>query len=79
VVVGLPLGMNDHDTPQTSRVREIIADLRNILPVIVEEVDERMTTQAAQRLQKDASQKRQALDAQAAVEILQTYLAIKKT
>jgi RNase H-fold protein (predicted Holliday junction resolvase) len=71
--------MDYRDTPQTSRVREVIADLRNILPVTVEEVDERLTTQAAQRLKNEASQKRQALDAQAAAEILQTYLATKKT
>lgn len=79
VVVGLPLGMEALDTPQTSRVREVIADLQNVLPVTVEEVDERMTTQAAKRLKNEANQKRQALDAQAAAEILQTYLATKKS
>jgi putative holliday junction resolvase len=78
VVVGLPLGMGDTDTVQTSRVREVIADLQNVLTVPVEEVDERMTSQAAKRLQQDAGHAPAPVDAQAAVEILQTYLSKKQ-
>ncbi len=75
VVIGLPLGMNGKDTPQTSRVREVVADLANLIPIPVEMVDERLTTQTAVRLQHDGDRHANTPnDTQAAVAILQTYL-----
>lgn len=73
VVLGLPVGMDGKDTPQTSRVREIAADLQNVLGIPVDVLDERLTSVEAAK-QRRAAEKSGAVDADAAVLILQTYL-----
>jgi putative Holliday junction resolvase len=74
VVLGLPIGMDGKDTPQTSRVREVAADLGNALNVPIDLIDERLTSQTAQREQHESSARSAADDARAAAAILQTYL-----
>lgn len=74
VVLGLPMSMNGKDSLQTSRVREVAADLRHILTVPVDTIDERLTSTEATRL-RQAAEKHGAVDADAAVLILQSYLA----
>lgn len=74
IVLGLPLGLDGKDTPQTSRVREVAADLGGALQLPIDLVDERLTSQTAQREQREASARPAADDARAAAAILQTYL-----
>ncbi|MEK7631978.1 MAG: Holliday junction resolvase RuvX [Patescibacteria group bacterium] len=74
VVLGLPVGMDGKDSPQTSRVREVAADLQDILGVPVDLMDERLTSVEATRRRQEA-EKRGAVDADAAVLILQAYLS----
>lgn len=74
IVLGLPMGLDGRDTPQTSRVREVAADLGSALHLPIDLVDERYTSQAAQRDQRQASARPAADDARAAAAILQTYL-----
>lgn len=76
VVLGLPVGMDGKDSPQTSRVREVAADLQNVLGLPVELLDERLTSVEATKRRQDA-EKRGAVDADAAVLILQAYLQRK--
>lgn len=76
VVIGLPIGLDGKDTKQTSRVREVAADLVHVLNVPVETIDERLTSAAAEKLNLESGKSaKQKIDAQAAVQILQTYLA----
>lgn len=76
IVLGLPVGMDGKDTPQTSRVREVAADLQNIFGIPVELLDERLTSVEATKRRHEAL-KRGAVDADAAVLILQAYLQKK--
>ena len=78
LVIGLPLGLDGKDTPQTSRVREVAADLGNVLHIPVEIVDERLTSEAAKELHKESGKSLHSVDAQAAAQILQTYIAQKQ-
>jgi len=84
VVIGLPLKLDGSDSPQTEKVREITAVLKNKLrsngmqnvEVIYE--DERFSTAMAERVLIDADMSRKkrksVIDKQAAVIILQSYL-----
>jgi putative Holliday junction resolvase len=84
VVVGLPINLNGTDSVQTQKVREFAARLENKLrsngkadvPVILH--DERFTTKIAERvlIEADVSRKKrkEVIDKQAAVVILQSYL-----
>jgi len=74
VVLGLPISLDGKDSPQTSRVREVAADLQNVLSIPVDLVDERLTSKEATRRQQDAGKRPGDVDADAAVLILQTYL-----
>ena len=74
IVLGLPIGLDGKDTPQTSRAREVAADLGNALQIPIDLIDERLTSQSAQREQRDSSARPAADDARAAAAILQTYL-----
>ena len=84
VVIGLPLKLDGSDSPQTEKVREFRQRLENKLKgsgmnnVKVEFYDERLTTVMAERvlLDADLSRKRrkEVIDKQAAVIILQSYL-----
>ena len=84
VVIGLPLKLDGSDSPQTEKVREFRQRLENKLTgsgmndVKVEFYDERLTTVMAERvlLEADMSRKKrkEVIDKQAAVIILQSYL-----
>ncbi len=84
VVIGLPLKLDGTDSLQTEKVREFRQRLENKLTgsgmndVKVEFYDERLTTVMAERvlLEADLSRKKrkEVIDKQAAVIILQSYL-----
>ena len=84
VVIGLPLKLDGSDSPQTDKVREFRQRLENKLTgsgmndVTIEYYDERLTTVMAERvlLEADMSRKKrkEVIDKQAAVIILQSYL-----
>ncbi|RJO59570.1 Holliday junction resolvase RuvX [Candidatus Parcubacteria bacterium] len=79
LVIGLPIGLNGKDTEQTSRIREIVADLRNVLEVPVETVDERLTSEAAEKLNLESGKTKGPTDAVAAAQILETFLQQKNS
>ena len=84
VVSGLPLMLDGSDSPQTEKVYEFRTKLENKLrgsgmnDVKVEYYDERLTTVMAERvlIEADLSRRRrkEVIDKQAAVIILQSYL-----
>ncbi len=83
VVAGLPLMLSGEDSPQTAKVREFVAMLENKmrsngLKFGVEFQDERFTTKIAERVLIEAdvsrSKRKEIIDRQAAVIILQSYL-----
>lgn len=84
VVIGLPLSLSGEDSIQTEKVREFRVKLENKMrsmglgKVAIEWQDERMTTLQAERvlIEADLSRKKrkQIIDRQAAILILQTYL-----
>ena len=78
VVVGLPAHLDGTPSPQTSRVRTIVARLAARLDVPVFTQDERLSSrEAEQRLsvrEKDWRKRKAKLDAAAAAVILQDYL-----
>ena len=84
VVIGLPLKLDGTDSPQTEKVREFRQRLENKLTgsgmndVKIEFYDERLTTVMAERvlIEADMSRKKrkEVIDRQAAVIILQSYL-----
>ena len=88
VVIGLPLKLDGSDSPQTEKVREFRQRLENKLKgggmanIHVEYYDERLTTVMAERvlIEADMSRKRrkEVIDRQAAVIILQSYLDSSK-
>ncbi|MFA6588073.1 MAG: Holliday junction resolvase RuvX [Patescibacteria group bacterium] len=78
VVVGMPIGMDGKDTKQTSRVREVVADLGHVLNMPIEMIDERLTSEAAKKLQFESGKTTKNIDAQAATQILQTFLDQRK-
>ncbi len=88
VVVGLPIKLDGTDSPQTEKVRLFAEFLANKLRstglpnVKVEFQDERLTTAQAERilLEADLSRKRrkEVIDKQAAVLILQNWMAAEE-
>ena len=84
VVIGLPLKLDGTDSPQTEKVKEFRQRLENKLTgsgmndVKIEFYDERLTTVMAERvlIEADMSRKKrkEVIDKQAAVIILQSYL-----
>lgn len=84
VVIGLPLKLDGSDSPQTEKVREFKERLENKLRgagmghIAIEYYDERLTTVMAERvlIEADLSRKRrkEVIDKQAAVIILQNYI-----
>ena len=81
VVLGLPLGMDGSDTLTTRQVRNFAQSLARRLAVPIELVDERLSSVAAMDDLKRAglarSRQGAALDQQAAVRILETFLGGK--
>jgi putative Holliday junction resolvase len=84
IVMGLPLSMSGQDSEQTQKVREFRTMLENKMRstgmkgIQVVWQDERLTTVQAERvlIEADVSRRKrkQVIDKQAAVVILQTYL-----
>ena len=84
IVMGLPLSMSGRDSEQTKKVREFRGMLENKMRstgmkgITIEWQDERLTTVQAERVMIDADvsrrRRKQVIDKQAAVIILQTYL-----
>lgn len=84
VVCGLPISMDGHESEQTEKVREFARMLENkmrstgLSKVRLEFYDERLTTMMAQRVLIEADMRRdkrkEIIDRQAAVIILQSYL-----
>ena len=70
VVVGLPLSLSGHDTPQTAETRAFAARLEELVAVPVELFDERFTTRLAERTGGSASE-----DSRAAAHLLEGWLA----
>lgn len=71
VVVGLPLGLSGHDTPQTVEARAFAERLQAALDVPVELYDERFTTRIAQRAGGSSTSE----DSRAAAVLLDDWLA----
>ena len=84
IVMGLPLSMSGRGSEQTKKVREFRSMLENKMRstgmkgITIEWQDERLTTVQAERVMIDADvsrrRRKQVIDKQAAVIILQTYL-----
>ena len=86
VVMGLPINLDGSDSVQTEKVREFRTMLENkmrssgMADVKVEWQDERFTTVIAERVLMEANMKRKSrkevVDKQAAIIILQSYMEI---
>ena len=84
IIIGLPLSMNGEDSEQTQKVRDFRTMLENKMRstamkgISVEWQDERLTTVQAERVMIEAdlsrARRKQIIDRQAAVIILQTWL-----
>jgi putative Holliday junction resolvase len=78
LVVGYPRNMNGSVGDQARYVERFVESVREALALPVEFVDERLTTKMAQRAMIDgkvkAEKRKQIIDQQAAVLILQGYL-----
>ena len=78
LVLGLPLHLNGKEGQEAERARVLADELRNLLHLPVDLMDERLTSYEADRMLAEAGvkpQKRKAfLDSTAAAIILQTYL-----
>ena len=78
IVVGLPLRLSGHESAQTEKVTDFVADLRAKFSLPVHLWDERLTSVQANRLLREAElsiEKRAAsVDRMAAVLILQSFM-----
>lgn len=80
LIMGLPLDLDGHETEWTRTVREVGSELSKRLDVPVHYVDERLTSVRAERavrrlgLGKQEREKKERIDAAAAVLILQSWL-----
>jgi putative Holliday junction resolvase len=78
VLVGLPLGLEGEETPNTEAVREVAGRLRPLLSVPLEFWDERMTTARALRAIREQGGsvrgRREDVDALSAAVLLQHYI-----
>lgn len=81
-VVGMPLSLSGSAGPAAVAVHQEIETLKNVLGLEVETVDERFTTRAAasglRAAGRKARRQREVIDASAAAEILQTWLARRR-
>lgn len=83
IIIGYPTNMDDSPTDATPLVEKFIKKFGNVFPDMpVEKVDERMTSKMASReisgmgLKKKDREKKELIDAVAAVIILQEYMGI---
>lgn len=81
LVVGYPRNMDGSAGPQAQYVDRFVAALQAAIDLPVDLVDERLTTRMASQAMKDlnvkAKRRKEIIDQQAAVIILQTWLDIK--
>ena len=78
VVVGMPLTMRGERGPQAVRVLAFVTHLKKELNVPIETVDERFSSQLADRV-RDVYGKKVSRDALAAAAILETYFDCQKS
>lgn len=78
IVIGLPKHMNGSIGTQAKLVKNFVIELQNNINLPIEYIDERLTTVLAQKSLIEGnikkSKRKQIIDKQAAVFILQTYL-----
>ena len=76
VIVGVPLGLDGNETPQTHESLAFIEELRGQLEsnVEVDGVDERFTSKEAARMIREDGSKPENIHAEAARLMLETYL-----
>jgi len=80
VVVGYPLSLDGGESEQSAETLTFITELSGVLGIPVDREDERLTSQFAQTLIKEAEgASAQDEHAHAAASILQTYLDKKKS
>lgn len=84
IIIGYPLNMDDTPTDATPLVEKFIRKFGNVFPTMpVEEVDERMTSKMASAeiagmgLKKKDREKKELIDAVAAVMMLQEYIGVE--
>ena len=68
IVVGLPFGLDGGENENVEKVKKFVDELKKVLEIPIEFVDERFTTAEAKQMGGDAS-----LDEKAAMLILQNY------
>lgn len=83
IIIGYPLNMDDSPTDATPLVEKFITKFGNVFPALpVEKIDERMTSKMASReiaamgLKKKERERKELIDAVAAVMMLQEYIGI---
>lgn len=74
VLVGLPINMEGEPTAMTEEVQRFVEKLRGQISVPIQTVDERLTSQMADRLLQDIPADQRKQDQVAAQIILQSYL-----
>lgn len=74
VLIGLPTNVSNEPTEMTTEVQRFVEKLRNHISVPVQTVDERFTSQMADRLLIDVPPHQRKQDQVAAQIILQNYL-----
>jgi putative Holliday junction resolvase len=75
IIVGMPLNMDDSESPITLKTREFITALEAETSIPIETVDERLTTKAVQyELERLGKKPQKKDDALAACLILESYL-----
>ena len=77
IVVGLPLTLKGEEGPQAQEVRVFVEDLKKKITVPIETIDERLTSQLADRFAAAYGHQFDR-DAVSAAAILQTFLDRKK-
>lgn len=79
IIYGLPISLDGSQKIQAKKVKKYIIELKKIINIEYEAVDERYSTVSADNMlntftKKDAIEKRKVVDKVAATIILQTYL-----
>lgn len=73
LIVGLPIGLDGKENNNTKRVKDFVAELKQIIKIPIEFFDERFTSAEADRMGGEATR-----DEKAAMIILQSYLDNQK-
>ena len=73
VLVGMPLSLSGESSEQTSKIKKLFEEIKTVLNVPVESMDERFTSKEADKKIKKGSRN----DSEAAAILLETYLSSK--